>query len=300
MNVDYLSEIRSLDAWEEIYPLTALAYKMMMKLYHFAELMGFPDRFRLPNSALMARCGCSENSLVKARKELVNHGRIEYKRGQRRDASPEYAIRYFALERGGDEKEETFNLKFCGKTGGKEGGKTEGKKGGKEGGKDGFCLKNCGKTGGKSPIDKYIHTVDDRNGDIYTPYQGSTSERSSTSLQQGDGEEEDYYLYYHQKRARESEYAKAEARAKAAALTILDQAAARETYGARLDEVRRMIIDTAYPYGLMAEAISYTIDRHQDGALMSPYRYTAALLEDWRKRWIFAPEEIKNEEAQGQ
>ena len=167
-------------------------------------------------------------------------------------------------------------------------------------GKDGFCLKNCGKTGGKSPIDKYIYTVSDRNGDIYTPYQGSTSERSSTSLQQGDGEEEDYYLYYHQKRARESEYAKAEARAKAAALTILDQAAARETYGARLDEVRRMIIDTAYPYGLMAEAISYTIDRHQDGALMSPYRYTAALLEDWRKRWIFAPEEIKNEEAQGQ
>ena len=94
MSVNYLVEINALNDWELCHPLSATAYKMMMKLYHLANKERFPERITVPNRVLMSMVGCSEDSLIKARNQLIQSGRIDYK-GQKK-ITPLYMIHYFS------------------------------------------------------------------------------------------------------------------------------------------------------------------------------------------------------------
>lgn len=281
MDIDYMSEIRSLDAWEEIHPLSATAYKLMLKLYHFAELDGWPERFRLSNAVLCARCGCSENSLNKAKQELVNEGLILYTRGKRRDASPEYAIQY-------------FYLKFCGKTGGKTRGKTGGKTDGKTGGKGLSDEPMSFSVSYPCSNNIYNTTSSDMNLKGCTSYRDRDNERGTTSsvTQKGDENEYDYYYDYHKKRARDEIFARHERQYKSIAKTMADSECAEKVYEDQIQDVKDMIVEAQYPYGLIAEAIGMTVRKYQKDGLYNPIRYTRALLDDWRGRGIYEPEEI--------
>lgn len=94
MSVNYLLEINALDDWELTHPLSATAYKVMRKLLYLANKERFPERMNVPNRVLLSIVGCSEDSLIKARNQLIQHGLIEYK-GQKK-VTPLYSIRYFS------------------------------------------------------------------------------------------------------------------------------------------------------------------------------------------------------------
>lgn len=94
MSVNYLVEINALNDWELCHPLSATAYKVLLKLYHLANKERFPERITVPNRVLMSMVGCSEDSLIKARNQLIQNGRIDYK-GQKK-LTPIYMIHYFS------------------------------------------------------------------------------------------------------------------------------------------------------------------------------------------------------------
>ncbi len=94
MSVNYLVEINSLDDWELTHPLSETAYKLMRKLQYLANKERFPRTISVPNSMLIAMVGCSKDSLIRARNQLIQEGLIHYK-GQKR-LCPLYEIQYFS------------------------------------------------------------------------------------------------------------------------------------------------------------------------------------------------------------
>lgn len=94
MSVNYLIEINALDDWELTHPLSANAYKVMRKLLYLANKERFPERISVANTVLMSLVGCSEDSLIKARNQLIQAGLIAYK-GQKK-VTPIYTICYFS------------------------------------------------------------------------------------------------------------------------------------------------------------------------------------------------------------
>ena len=77
--VNYGFEIDRLNAWELTHPLSANAYKTLCKLLYLANLEHFPRRIQVPNTVLISMVGCSEDSLSRARNQLMQYGLIEYK-----------------------------------------------------------------------------------------------------------------------------------------------------------------------------------------------------------------------------
>ena len=94
MSVNYMLEIIGLDDWELTHPLPATAYKLMRKLQYLANKERFPERMNVSNGLLMSMVGCSEDSLIKARNQLIQAGLIQYK-GQKK-ITPLYMIQYFS------------------------------------------------------------------------------------------------------------------------------------------------------------------------------------------------------------
>lgn len=94
MSVNYLIEINALDDWELTHPLSATAYKTLRKLLYLANKERFPERITVPNGMLMSMVGCSEDSLIKARNQLIQAGLIAYK-GQKK-LTPVYTLNYFS------------------------------------------------------------------------------------------------------------------------------------------------------------------------------------------------------------
>ena len=93
MGVNYAIEAISLDDWELTHSLSATAYKVMRKLLYLASKERFPERISVSNTVLMSLVGCSEDSLIKARNQLIQAGLITYK-GQKK-VTPLYMIHYF-------------------------------------------------------------------------------------------------------------------------------------------------------------------------------------------------------------
>ena len=79
MSVNYLIEINARDDWELAHPLSATAYKVMRKLLYLANKERFPEKITVANTVLMSLVGCSEDSLIKARYQLIQAGLITYK-----------------------------------------------------------------------------------------------------------------------------------------------------------------------------------------------------------------------------
>ena len=94
MCVNYMLEIIGLDDWELTHPLPATAYKLMRKLQYLANKERFPEWMNVSNGLLMSMVGCSEDSLIKARNQLIQAGLIQYK-GQKK-ITPLYMIQYFS------------------------------------------------------------------------------------------------------------------------------------------------------------------------------------------------------------
>lgn len=97
MSVNYLVEINSLDDWELTHHLSDTAYKLMRKLQYLANKERFPRAISVSNSVLMGMVGCSKDSLIRARNQLIQAGLIRYK-GQKR-MRPLYEIQYFSNRR---------------------------------------------------------------------------------------------------------------------------------------------------------------------------------------------------------
>ena len=95
MSVQYTIEIDALDDWELTHPLPATAYKVMRKLQYLARKERFPERISVPNTVLMSLTGCSEDSLIKARNQLIQAGLIAYEGQKKR--TPLYTLHYFSL-----------------------------------------------------------------------------------------------------------------------------------------------------------------------------------------------------------
>lgn len=105
MDVNYLVEINGLDDWEMGNPLSATAYKVMRKLLMLANRQRFPERIAVTNTSLCFLVGCSENSLLAARQQLIQRGLIDYK-GKKKQ-TPVYTIHYFSVN-------PDYNRKICG------------------------------------------------------------------------------------------------------------------------------------------------------------------------------------------
>lgn len=106
MCVNYMLEIIGLDDWELTHPLSATAYKLMRKLQYLANKERFPERMNVSNGLLMSMVGCSEDSLIKARNQLIQAGLIQYK-GQKK-LTPLYMIQYFSNNRAYNSKKTGF------------------------------------------------------------------------------------------------------------------------------------------------------------------------------------------------
>lgn len=110
MGVNYMIEINALNDWELTHPLSATAYKVLCKLYYLANKERFPERMTVSNRVLMSMVGCSEDSLIKARNQLIQSGRIDYK-GQKK-INPLYMIHYFTEDRVHNSVNQSINYEY--------------------------------------------------------------------------------------------------------------------------------------------------------------------------------------------
>ncbi|MBQ8109402.1 MAG: hypothetical protein IJ124_04455 [Clostridia bacterium] len=278
MNVDYITEINGLDDWEFRNPLSATAYKVMRKLQYLAYLSEFPEKVRIANTRLCSMVGCTENSLIAARQQLIQRGLIDYKGGKKQ--TPAYAIRYFSLGL-------VENCDNCGFIGGYnrgiKGGYNRGIKGGYNRGISG------GYAGGRE--EESERTMDEE--DIYN---------NNISIPPG-AHAMDYAHLYHPSSVEPSVDADARPRARSGVKypprvrrlsreetamlaridTVLDQPMVKQLFGSGMAVIREMERSDRFPLDLIGEAISRTMrrDSRYTEPLGSPLGYMQTLLEDW-------------------
>lgn len=269
MNVDYITEINGLDDWEFRNPLSATAYKTMRKLQYLAYLSGFPEKVRIPNTRLCSMVGCTENSLIAARQQLIQRGLIDYKGGKKQ--TPAYAIRYFSLGL-------VDNCNNCGYIGGYSRGINEGYNRGINGGYAGGREEESGRTMDEEDIYNNIsippgvHAMDYAPLHHPSPAEPSVDADARTRARSG---------------AKYPPRARRLSREETALLAridvMLDQPRIRQLFGSGMAVIREMERSDRFPLDLIGEAISRTMRRDSRYAepLGSPLGYMQTLLEDW-------------------
>ena len=256
MDVNYLTEVNGLDDWEMGNPLSATAYKVMRKLLMLANRQRFPEQITVTNTGLCALVGCSENSLIAARQQLIQRGLIEY-RGKKKQ-TPVYTIHYFSHN-------PVYNRSFCGINR----GINRGINGGIDGGIDGGNIPNKENTRretGEEDIYNTIPMVDAGARERAFP----TRDREITR------EDEDWFAWV-------------------AVSNALRVPQIREMYGQGLATIQAVARSDRYPLDLVSYAIEATARRSQlpyRAPLERPAEYTVSLLEDWKREGFESRQDV--------
>lgn len=281
MGVNYLVEINALDDWELTHPLNPTAYKVMRKLLYLANKERFPERMNVPNTVLMSIVGCSEDSLAKARNQLIQAGLIVYK-GQKK-ITPLYTIRYFSHN-------PTRNPKMAGYEQGYEQGIEQGNKRGYEQGIEQGTYIN--KTKGNEPKENKLESDEDgtaaagvraRGGDCDEMPVRHRARRLNVS--------EDRIDAVFPLRARP--LTPMEQQQLSAIQVYLAQPDVNALVRARMPVVNRILNSGRFPLELMGEALVSTVKRDKNYALDNPVAYMLTLLFDWEERGIATAQELR-------
>ena len=272
MDVNYLIEINGLNDWEFGNPLSATAYKVMCKLLFLANRQRFPEQIRVSNTSLCALVGCSENSLLAARQQLIQRGLIEYK--GKKQHTPVYTIRYFS-------NNPDYNRNICGISGGISGGIDRGIPGGIDGG-----------TGRGRSINRQGNNTDgpeeeDRDDDdAYDPaerkhWDNAPLDNPSPSLPCVDVQSGARARTYPPRRG---VLTLEDAYALIAVKQALQQPDVADLYGDGLRMMQEISESDFYPLELVTYAIQKTIDRNARWPLGNAAAYTVTLLDNWKRQ----------------
>lgn len=298
MSVNYLIEINALDDWELTHPLSATAYKVMRKLLYLANKERFPERMTVPNGVLMSLVGCSEDSLIKARNQLIQAGLIAYK-GQKK-LTPLYMLRYFSAN-------PVYNPKLQGyEQGYKQGIKRGYEQGIGPGNEQGtYINKTTPRETDKKPWRSDEDTTTSTNllaeaqtYGAYTPSlpngfnQGllkpisGAGERRKVNL---DGKRLDEVLP-----RRTRELSANERRELFCIQLCADQAGVRDLLGERREVFDRICNSDRFPLEMIGEALMMTDKRNGRYPLDNPIAYLMQLLFDWEERGIKTVDELRD------
>lgn len=284
MSVNYMLEIIGLDDWELTHPLPATAYKLMRKLQYLANKERFPERMNVSNGLLMSMVGCSEDSLIKARNQLIQAGLIQYK-GQKK-ITPLYMIQYFS-------NNPAYNSK---KTGYEQGIKRGYEQGIAPDYEQGTYINNTGSSyTDETWFSAYV------SGDEDIPTTAEKIDKSSINARARDPLPTDSQRFdaLFPKRENEWELEPRDRRylsAARASLTINPHT--RKLFAGREDTVRRIVDSSRFPPEMVCHAIDKTEIRNSRYPLDNPVQYMLTLLFDWEERGLAtvqALQESKND-----
>ena len=285
MNVDYITEINGLDDWEFRNPLSATAYKVMRKLQYLAYLSEFPEKVRIANTRLCSMVGCTENSLIAARQQLIQRGLIDYKGGKKQ--TPAYAIRYFSL-----------GLVDNCNNGGYIGGFNRGINGGYPGGINGGYPWGREEEPGRTMDEEDIYNNISIPPGVQTMGQAPLHHPSPTDpTVDADARPRAETGGKYPPRTRRLD--RDEMATLAAIDSVLEQPAFKRLFGNSMAIIREMERSDRFPLELIGEALSRTVRRDSRYAepLGSPIGYMQTLLEDWESEGYRSLRDLK--EARG-
>ncbi len=247
MKVNYLLEINRLHRWEMTNPLKPAEFKLLMKLLDLANSQDFPEELRVTTSLLKGLMGCSESSLLRARAQLIESGRISCRAHQ--SEATIYAINYFSIA----------NPAFCA-TGEWPDERPEGSSdGSSEGSPD-----------GSSDGENRINATDLAVSSIIRKTKPNQTKPDQT-------DEEVYPTIEEGARAASGK----ENRLREMAAYIVGT---HPAFAAERDAFLALIQDRRYDARAVMEALDRTEKRCERADLASPRAYFVALLADWRNR----------------
>lgn len=259
MKVNYLLEINRLHRWEMTNPLKPAEFKLLMKLLDLANSQDFPEELRVTTSLLKGLMGCSESSLLRARAQLIESGRISCRAHQ--SEATIYAINYFSIA----------NPAFCA-TGEWPDERPEGSS---DGSPDGSCDGSSegsleGSPDGSCDGENRINATDLAVSSIIRKTKPNQTKPDQT-------DEEVYPTIEEGARAASGK----ENRLREMAAYIVGT---HPAFAAERDAFLALIQDRRYDARAVMEALDRTEKRCERADLASPRAYFVALLADWRNR----------------
>ena len=274
MSVNYIIEVNGLDDWEFGNPLSATAYKVMRKLLYLANKQRFPEQIKVSNTGLCALVGCSENSLIAARQQLIAYGLIDY-RGRKKQ-TPVYTIHYFS-------NNPDYNRNYCGMVGGINGGMGAGIVGGRD----------MDRTYGQENVVEDDDTANDNPLTEEGTIGGDHALHNPASSRRSEDVNGRARIFTVRRRPLDAD----EMLEYSVARTYLQQPQVAQMYGAQMAMMRQLIESDKYPLALVAYAIKRTLRRNgmYDEPLGSPAAYTMRLLDDWQERGLNTVEAVQED-----
>ena len=248
MKVNYMVELNRLNRWEMTNPLNPTEYKLMLKLLHMANMGEFPEDMRVGNSLLKALVGCSEASLLRARRRLIACGRISCRANHGEAAI--YAINYFSAA----------NPAFCAETLPDE-SPDETPDASYDGSSDVCC------------------DSENRENATYLAVSSYTDKTRPEQTIPNQKEEEIYPTRKEDVRA----CGRKEKRLRETAAYIVET---HPTFAAEREAFLALIADRRHDAEAVMEALDRTEKRSEREKLESPRAYFVALLADWRNRQL--------------
>lgn len=265
MSVNYMIEINGLDDWELTHPLSATAYKVLRKLLYLANKERFPERIPVPNRLLMSMVGCSEDSLIKARNQLIQYGLITYK-GQKK-LTPLYGINYFS-------NNPVYNPKIQSYEQGIEQGYEQGiEQGYEQGIKQGTYINKT--KGEERKREETQEEEEDGSTDNMQDGPAGAARLYTPRARRLTGAERSYRETLEQ--------------------WMQGNLELKRTYGRSLAVIEAMLESDRYPLDLVGRAMEMTLQRNRRYAapLGSPIAYTQTLLEDWEAQGYRTIEDLQ-------
>ena len=255
MKVNYMAELNRLNHWEMTNPLNPTEYKLLLKLLDMANREMFPEDMRVSTGLLKALVGCSEASLLRARRRLVECGRISC-RAHHGEAAI-YAINYFSAA----------NPAFSEATDestGKSADETP----------DAYCDGSRG----ASP-EACCDGENRENATILAVSSYSDKTRPEQTIP--DQTEEEIYPTIEEGVRAGGVNGRKEKRLREMAAYIV---ATHPTFAAERKAFMALIADRRYDAGVIMAALDRTEKRSERETLESPRAYFVSLLTDWRNR----------------
>ena len=289
MDVNYLIEINGLNDWEFGNPLSATAYKVMCKLLFLANRQRFPEQIKVSNTSLCALVGCSENSLLAARQQLIQRGLIDYK--GKKQHTPIYTIHYFSHN-------PAYNRNICGISGGINGGNAGGINGGNAGGTGrGRSINNTPSSYTEDSEEDNATTI---SHGAYAPPEDHQDVNSSLRNPSPTQPNVDVLSGAHAKplrgRAfpmRKNALSLDESYAFIAAKQALEMPMIQNLYGDNIKLMHEIAESDYFPLELVVYAMQKTQDRNRLWHLDNPAAYTVKLLDDWKEQGFKTREEVQ-------
>ena len=253
----------------------------------------WPDQFiAIPNRVLLTYAPVSEDTLIRARNQLVQHGLIEYKPGKKRSADPEYRLCYFTAQPADDVLQPGFYPQRAGKSAGKGAVNSADN----PSGKSADIRINIDYNGGIN--DAFIPLGEDERETGEDAGTRSLRKRVQARLHEdftGKDYDESVIETLTEKRRRFQKSYQASRQEQRMYMIMLDALRyepVKSLYQGHERLYRELVESAEYPLELVDMAVQQTEDRARRSPLGSPVAYTVRLLRDWRERDIRSVREL--------